>query len=78
MVRVNFGFFSQIIIIYFRVGDVEFFENLLLEGYDHITDVIDPDDSTIVQVAQSRGHQNVAQFLEGVKEFEVSRSNSDY
>lgn len=57
--------------MYWITGDIDFFENLLLEGYDHIADIIDTDESTILQVAQARGHDNVVKFLEDVAEFEV-------
>lgn len=48
-------------------GDIEALQNLLIDGYDHIIDASDQ----IVQVAQTRGHANIAKFLEGVPEFEV-------
>lgn len=53
------------------IGDIDFFENLLLEGYDHIIDIKDNDGNTIIDVCNTRGHNNVANLLESVKEFEV-------
>lgn len=52
-------------------GDIDFFEHMLLEGYDHIRDLVDQDDTPIIEVARSRGHTELAEYLEGIREFEV-------
>lgn len=44
---------------------------MLLEGYDHIVDVCDDDGFGIAQVAQSRGHHELARFLDDLADFEV-------
>lgn len=57
---------------FYKKGDLEALNNMLLEGYDHIMDVAAPDGTTIEQVASSRGHQDIVRFLEGIRNFEVS------
>lgn len=52
-------------------GEIDFFEHLLLEGYDHIRDVVDAEENGIVQVARTRGQTAMAEYLEGLREFEV-------
>uniref|UniRef100_A0A182QRC5 Uncharacterized protein n=1 Tax=Anopheles farauti TaxID=69004 RepID=A0A182QRC5_9DIPT len=54
-------------------GDLDALNSMLLEGYDHIVDVVAPDGTTIEQVAASRGHQDIVRFLEGVRTFEENR-----
>lgn len=56
---------------WFRIGDIEILQNLLIDGYDHILDACDQ----IISVANSHGHINIARFLESVTEFEVNRIN---
>ena len=54
------------------LGDLEFFENLVVEGYDHIIDIDDGNDNNnIIQLAKNRGHDSLAQFLQTIREFEV-------
>lgn len=63
---------DAIITIIFQLmltGDIEALQNLLIDGYDHIMDASDQ----IVHIAQTRGHVNIAKFLESVPEFEVLR-----
>lgn len=45
---------------------------MLLDGYDHIIDVCDSDGFAIAQVARSRGHHELARFLDDLTEFEVN------
>ncbi|XP_053673512.1 uncharacterized protein LOC128723771 [Anopheles nili] len=56
-------------------GDLEALNGMLLEGYDHIVDVVAPDGTPIEQVASSRGHQDIVRFLEEVRAFEENREN---
>ncbi|XP_037035947.1 uncharacterized protein LOC119074093 isoform X1 [Bradysia coprophila] len=54
-------------------GELDFFENLVLEGYDHIVDITDKDGNSIIQIAETRGQQHIVNFLSSVKEFEENR-----
>ncbi|XP_053691986.1 uncharacterized protein LOC128740472 [Sabethes cyaneus] len=56
-------------------GDLEALNTMLLDGYDHIVDVVGSDGTTITQVASSRGHREIVRFLEKAREFEESREN---
>ncbi|XP_049283128.1 E3 ubiquitin-protein ligase MIB2 isoform X1 [Anopheles funestus] len=56
-------------------GDLEALNSMLLEGYDHILDIVAPDGTTIEQVASARGHQDIVRFLEGIRTFEENREN---
>ncbi|XP_058815671.1 uncharacterized protein LOC131679117 isoform X6 [Topomyia yanbarensis] len=56
-------------------GDLDTLTNMLLDGYDHIADVVGSDGTTILQVASSRGHRDVVRFLEGIREFEENRES---
>uniref|UniRef100_A0A182LZY3 Arginine kinase n=1 Tax=Anopheles culicifacies TaxID=139723 RepID=A0A182LZY3_9DIPT len=56
-------------------GDLDALNGMLLEGYDHIMDVVAPDGTTIEQVASARGHQDIVRFLEGIRTFEENREN---
>lgn len=66
--RHEFGF----IVIKQLPGEYETFVAMLLDGYDHIIDIVDADGSSIVKVAKSRGHFELAAFLENAQEFEVN------
>ena len=44
---------------------------MVLDGYDHIADIVDADGTTIAKVARSRGHAELASFLDSLREFEV-------
>lgn len=70
-VQTNHVWHFYFIHLYVRVGDIDYFEHLLLEGYDHIRDLVDPEDAPIIEVARSRGHTEMAEYLEGIREFEV-------
>jgi hypothetical protein len=52
-------------------GDYETFVAMLLDGYDHIADVADADGAPINKVARSRGHLELANFLDDLRDFEV-------
>lgn len=52
-------------------GDYETFVAMALDGYDHIVDITDTDGSSIAKVARSRGHFELATFLDEFREFEV-------
>lgn len=52
-------------------GDMETLKHLLMEGYDHIIDI--GDEESIMQIAAMRGHSGIANFLEGIPDFETSR-----
>jgi hypothetical protein len=44
---------------------------MMLDGYDHLVDVTDADGGSINKVARSRGHQELADLLDNLREFEV-------
>lgn len=46
-------------------------KHLVNEGYDHIVDI--EEDEPIADVARSRGHTEIADFLENIPEFEVRK-----
>lgn len=50
-------------------GDYESFVRMVVDGYDHITDVTDADGSTIAELAGARGHPELSEYLENVQEF---------
>lgn len=54
-------------------GDVDYFEHLLLEGYDHIRDLEDEQGLTIGQIAAQRNHSGLVRFLDGIEDFEETR-----
>lgn len=54
-------------------GDLDTLSNMLMDGYDHIVDIVGSDGTTILQVASSRGHWDLVRFLEGAREFEVRK-----
>jgi hypothetical protein len=56
----------------FLSGDYETFVAMLLDGYDHIIDISDNDGASITKVARSRGHHELANFLDNLRDFEVS------
>lgn len=47
------------------------FQNMTLDGYDHIVNVKDKEDNSIIDIGKVRGHIQLVEFLEGVREFEV-------
>lgn len=54
-------------------GELDFFENLVLDGYDHIVDITDKDGNSIIKIAETRGQKSIVDFLSSVKEFEENR-----
>lgn len=44
-------------------------KHLVIEGYDHIVDI--HEDESIAEIARSRGHTELGDFLEGIPDFEV-------
>lgn len=59
-------------LVFPSLGDYETFVAMVLDGYDHIVDILDADGSTITKVARSRGHLELASYLESIRQFEVS------
>lgn len=55
-------------------GELSAIKHLVIEGYDHIVDV--HDNETIVNIAYSRGHEELGKYLESVSNFEVRISVS--
>lgn len=51
---------------------------MLLDGYDHLIDVTDNDGFEIEQVAKSRGHHELAKFLNGIRDFEVFLAKKNF
>ncbi|XP_035782139.1 uncharacterized protein LOC118461199 isoform X2 [Anopheles albimanus] len=56
-------------------GDLETLNGMLLDGYDHIVDIVASDGIAILEVAKSRGHQDVVSFFETARNFEENREN---
>lgn len=46
---------------------------MVLDGYDHIIDVTDADGSSIAELARSRGHPELSEYLDNVQEFADAR-----
>uniref|UniRef100_A0A1A9WYG8 Arginine kinase n=1 Tax=Glossina brevipalpis TaxID=37001 RepID=A0A1A9WYG8_9MUSC len=55
------------------VGDVKPFEYLAISGYDHIIDISDDNDASIIDVAEQRGNTEVATFLRALRSMEELR-----
>ncbi|GLV41893.1 uncharacterized protein CBL_00355 [Carabus blaptoides fortunei] len=54
-------------------GDTDKLVELLLEGYDHIIDVIDEDETPITEVVGARGQTETVSFLHSILAFEERR-----
>lgn len=54
-------------------GELDFFENLVLDGYDHIVDITDKDGNSIIKIAEARGQKHIVDFLSSIKQFEENR-----
>lgn len=52
-------------------GDLESFQNLFNDGYDHVLNITDPDNNTVIALCKSRGHTTLLDFLEGLQGMEV-------
>lgn len=50
---------------------MDMLKNLVNEGYDHIIDI--HEDESIAEIAKSRGHADLGNFLENIPEFEVCK-----
>lgn len=55
--------------IFLLIGEFAAIRHLLYEGYDHIIDI--HDDNSVISIAESRGHAELAAFLQNVPMFEV-------
>ncbi|KAL9914297.1 uncharacterized protein ACN2A1_001382 isoform 2-T2 [Glossina fuscipes fuscipes] len=55
------------------VGDVKPFEHLAVSGYDHIIDIYDDNDASIIDVAEQRGNTQIATFLRALRSMEELR-----
>ncbi|KAH8308888.1 hypothetical protein KR059_002762, partial [Drosophila kikkawai] len=55
------------------IGDVEPFEQLALQGYDHILDVEDESGQSIIDVVQSRQNDALSEFLGNLRGLEETR-----
>ncbi|XP_039956579.1 uncharacterized protein LOC120772186 isoform X8 [Bactrocera tryoni] len=55
------------------IGDVKPFEILAVEGYDHIVDITDDNELSIVDIAVERGHEELANFLRNLRTLEELR-----
>ncbi|KAH8253993.1 hypothetical protein KR032_007931, partial [Drosophila birchii] len=55
------------------IGDVEPFEQLALQGYDHILDVEDESGQSIIDVVQSRQNDALSEFLSNLRGLEETR-----
>lgn len=53
-------------------GDLESIRKMILDGYDHVLELTDVDGTTIEQVARSRGHNDLVEYLQTIREFEVN------
>ncbi|KAK5645386.1 hypothetical protein RI129_006686 [Pyrocoelia pectoralis] len=54
-------------------GDTDKIIELLLNGYDHITDVVDEDDVPIIEAVSSKGQDETVSFLQSILTFEEKR-----
>lgn len=52
-------------------GDADALMSLVMDGYDHVLDVADSDGTSIEQVAKGRGHTNVVDLMNEIRDFEV-------
>jgi hypothetical protein len=50
-------------------GDKESLESLLLDGYDHLTDIEDSNGTHVIELAEKAGKREVALFLRSVPDF---------
>lgn len=54
-------------------GEVSHFDNLQLNGYDHILDVMDEDNNDLIEHVKIRDHEELLQFLMNLRSFEEKR-----
>ncbi|XP_075165713.1 uncharacterized protein LOC142238071 isoform X2 [Haematobia irritans] len=55
------------------VGDVKPFEYFAISGYDHIIDVMGDTEKSIIDVAEAKGHSELAAYLRGIRPMEEMR-----
>lgn len=58
----------------FISGDTDKLVELLLEGYDHITDIVDDGDVPIIEAVSKANQADAVSFLQSILTFEVSPS----
>lgn len=58
-------------IVNFKLGKTDKIMELLLEGYDHILDVVDENGLLITEVIKSRGDTEMSNLLASIPAFEV-------
>lgn len=56
-------------------GDLEAFQQLFYDGYDHVDNIVDTDNNSVFAVAKNRGHDELFKYLDGLQVLEVSRSD---
>lgn len=56
------------------IGDTSKLVELLLDGYDHITDIVDADDTTIIDHVAKENQPETVSFLQSILTFEVNQS----
>lgn len=61
-------------IFFLFLGDTDKLVELLLEGYDHILDIVDEDEQSIVQVVEGQNQPATVAFLQSILAFEVSKN----
>ncbi|KAF5298175.1 hypothetical protein FQA39_LY02599 [Lamprigera yunnana] len=54
-------------------GETDKLVELLLNGYDHITDVVDEDDIPIIEAVSTKGQTETVSFLQSILTFEEKR-----
>lgn len=52
-------------------GDTDKLVELLLDGYDHITDIVDDEDVPIIEAVSKADQQDTVSFLQSILAFEV-------
>lgn len=53
------------------LGDTDKLVELLLEGYDHITDIVDDDETPIIEAVSKANQHDTVSFLQSILAFEV-------
>uniref|UniRef100_A0A1L8DU28 Putative 26s proteasome regulatory complex subunit psmd10 n=1 Tax=Nyssomyia neivai TaxID=330878 RepID=A0A1L8DU28_9DIPT len=65
--------FDRYVVALAARGDIDTFQAMVLDGYDHILDPKDGDGNSIISVARARGHNDLVKFLESIVDFEERR-----
>lgn len=55
----------------FILGDTDKLVELLLDGYDHITDIVDQDGVPIMEAVAKENQPDTVSFLQSILAFEV-------